>query len=241
MFPRRRVESHSEALTKLNEEPNLKSYQGVKFDSIFNNLQFYHTSKGLPPCLAHDLFEGVVAFDLALFLKDLMKRSDPWFTPKDLNAEIMSFCYSVEDRRDKPVPLKPKFEKIGGSASEIWSFLRLLPLLIESKIKDAHDDVWKLILLLREIVLLMCAPVVKDSNLSYLESQILDYLDLRAELFGSVPLRPKHHYMMHYPELTAEFGPLIKVWTQIGKQTQSFEEIVPGSLQCHQYHKNPVL
>lgn len=38
-------------------EPNLIS------KPIFNELENFHTSSGLPPCLAHDLFEGVAAYD----------------------------------------------------------------------------------------------------------------------------------------------------------------------------------
>jgi len=56
-FPRRTVESHTEAIAKLNKEPNLKSYRGLKFDSIFNNLHLYYSSKRLPLCHDHDLFK----------------------------------------------------------------------------------------------------------------------------------------------------------------------------------------
>jgi len=35
----------------------------------------------------------------------------------------------------------------------------------------------------------------------------------RSKLFSSVPLRPKHHYLLHYSWLTQMFGPLIRVWT----------------------------
>lgn len=41
---------------------------GLKFDSIFNLLKYFHVAQpGLPPCIAHDLFEGVVAVNLAFF------------------------------------------------------------------------------------------------------------------------------------------------------------------------------
>ena len=49
--------------------------QGVKFESTFNRLKSFHVySPGLPPCLAHDLFEGVVAYDLPLSLKYSVKN-----------------------------------------------------------------------------------------------------------------------------------------------------------------------
>jgi len=120
---------------------------------------------------------------------------------------------SILWKTGKPKHLKKNGEKISGSACQVWSFIRLLPLLILDKIQDPNDDVWKLVLLFREIVLLVCPPSVKLVNLSYLRSIILDYFDLRYELFREVPLRPKHHYLQHYPDLIEEFGPLMKVWT----------------------------
>lgn len=42
----------------------------VKFDSLFNNLNYFHVCRrGLPSCLGHDRFEGIVSSDLALFIK----------------------------------------------------------------------------------------------------------------------------------------------------------------------------
>ena len=38
-----------------------ENVHGIKFSSIFNKLKFFHVCKpGLPPCLGHDLFEGIV-------------------------------------------------------------------------------------------------------------------------------------------------------------------------------------
>jgi hypothetical protein len=51
----------------------------MKFNSVFNSLNTLHVSDpGLLPCVAHDPFEGVVCYDLPLFLCsliDVVKRS----------------------------------------------------------------------------------------------------------------------------------------------------------------------
>lgn len=48
---------------------------GIKFDSRFNNLNFFHVCQpGLPPCLGHDVFEAVVSYDLALYIRQLIKK-----------------------------------------------------------------------------------------------------------------------------------------------------------------------
>ena len=36
---------------------------------------------------------------------------------------------------------------------------------------------------------------------------------MRLSIFPDKSLRPKHHYLAHYPWLILQFGPLIRVWT----------------------------
>lgn len=43
---------------------------------------------------------------------------------------------------------------------------------------------------------------------AYLRVLIDEYLT-----FAGHPLKPKHHYLNHYPELIVQFGPLIRLWT----------------------------
>jgi hypothetical protein len=58
---------------------------GVKFNSVFNELNHFHVVKGLPPCLGHDWFQGVVSRDLLLILKFLIKEGI--FTEKNIKIE----------------------------------------------------------------------------------------------------------------------------------------------------------
>ena len=96
IYCERTPENYSEACAIVKGNPELNHYQGVKFDSIFNELQHYHVCKpGLPPCLGHDLFEGVVQllqYDLALFLNCLIKTKK-WFSYTYLNQVIVKFKY----------------------------------------------------------------------------------------------------------------------------------------------------
>lgn len=66
-----------------NAEP--RDCGGVKFDSIFNELTHFHVCQpGLPPCLGHDLFEGIVSTDLSLYLNHLVLK-EKYFTYVELN------------------------------------------------------------------------------------------------------------------------------------------------------------
>ena len=52
--------------------------EGIKFSSVFNELKFFHVAlPGLPPCLGHDVFEGVVQYDLQLYINYFVAHK--WF------------------------------------------------------------------------------------------------------------------------------------------------------------------
>uniref|UniRef100_A0A8C2CPU8 Uncharacterized protein n=1 Tax=Cyprinus carpio TaxID=7962 RepID=A0A8C2CPU8_CYPCA len=76
-----------------------------------------------------------------------------------------------------------------------------------------EDDVWELCLKLREVVDLTCAPKINTNQVAFLKVLIEEYLQLRSTSFPGKPLQPKHHYLVHYPELILHFGPLIRLWT----------------------------
>ena len=231
IYPQRSPDSYKEDLAEVEKNPNLNNYHGIKFDSIFNELKYYHVcSPGLPPCLGHDLFEGVVQYDLALFIKYMIK--DKWFTYAYFNQRITTFKYRGSDASNKPSILSDKGDKLGGHAVQNWCLLRLLPVLVGSKIIDTSDPVWKLTLLLRTVVELVCAPEISLTQVACLKLYIEEYLEQRFSLFPEKPLRPKHHFLAHYPRLILQFGPLIRVWTLRFESKHSYFK------RCARYSQN---
>lgn len=84
-------------------------------------------------------------------------------------------------------------------------------MLIEDKIRDSMNQVWRSVVLLLEIAEIVCAPTIHKSWLPYRGTVINEYIVYRKNIGPN--LRPKHHYLMHYPELILKFGPLMKVWS----------------------------
>ncbi|XP_048860311.1 uncharacterized protein LOC125727551 [Brienomyrus brachyistius] len=81
------------------------------------------------------------------------------------------------------------------------------------KVKEPTDDVWQLTLQLKDIVELICAQKISLPEVAYLDVLIQEYLACRFSLFPGHRLKPKHHYLRHYPALILKFGPLIRLWT----------------------------
>lgn len=57
----------------------------------------------------------------------------------------------------------------------------------------------------------MLLPLI--CQIAYLSVVIEEHIETRKVAFPNHPLKPKHHYLCHYPELTVRFGPLIRLWT----------------------------
>lgn len=66
---------------------------------------------------------------------------------------------------------------------------------------------------LKDIVELALSHTFTDDMLQYMTCKISDHRQLLQEALPSLRLRPKHHYIEHYPHLIKCFGPLVHLWT----------------------------
>jgi hypothetical protein len=57
------------------------------------------------------------------------------------------------------------------------------------------------------------APCISLGQVAEMKVLIEDYVERRRCLFPGVHIRPKHHYLTHYAQLTLQFGPLVRLWT----------------------------
>lgn len=129
--PPRTPDSYMSSVDKLSVAPE-KIVDGVKFDSLFNSLLHFHVCQpGLPPCLGHDLFEGVVAVDIQLCLKSLVSIGH--FTFVQLNRRICQIQLKGSDANNRPCIVKSDGEKLGGSAAQNWCLLPILKIHLKTR------------------------------------------------------------------------------------------------------------
>jgi hypothetical protein len=126
-----------------------------------------------------------------------------------LNRRINQFKYLGDDAASKPCAVNSKGDRLGGHAVQNWCLLRMLVLLIGDRITDPENEVWQLFLLVE----LVCSKSITHSQVAYLHVLVEDYLDRRLNAFPNARLRPEHHYLMHYADLTLKFWPLMHLWT----------------------------
>ena len=174
--------------------------------SLMSLLTFMFASLDYLPVLAMTFLRAL--FPLIWPLINYFVTKEKHFSYLELNRRINQFKYLGNDSSNKPCKVNPGTGKLSGlvfsqdATSVDWW---------QNK-KTEDSEVWQLILQLREIVDLVCAPIISTGQIAYLQVLIEEYLQIRKETFGDHPLKPKHQYLCHYPELIVQFGPLIRLW-----------------------------
>ena len=107
--------------------------------SILEEVPGFSVIFELPQNIMHDIFEGVVKYELLLFLPYCL--SEGFFTIGDLNSRIQGFDFG----QDKPSLFKldeSNLVRIRQSAAQMISLMRNFPLIITDKIPPG-DDNWQ--------------------------------------------------------------------------------------------------
>lgn len=213
-FQLRDKDSHDRQVQEVRGDTTLTQTYGVKRACpLTENLEHFHVVTGYPPDILHDLFEGIVPTELSLCLKNLIGKR--YFTLDTLNQTIRQFKYTFTDKTNRPQIIGKGFStkgSIGGNAHENWCLIRLLPLLIGHCVPEG-DDTWEILMLLKDIIELAVAPRHTEETLHFMECKISEHRWLLQSTFSGFQLKPKHHYLEHYPYLVRKFGPLCDIWT----------------------------
>ncbi|XP_023318087.1 uncharacterized protein LOC111694374 [Trichogramma pretiosum] len=185
---------------------------GIREACIFHEIQNFHITENTSIDILHDFLEGVCSYDIHQILKVFI-FDKKIFKLNDLNEQIECFEYK-HTGCNKPPPIKENHLKqrfnLKMSASEISCLTRYLPLFIGHFVEE-EDEHWQLFILLRRIFDILACHFVRRDNESYLQSLIEEHHELYIKLFG--PLKPKHHFLIHYPRLLTLLGPCVNYST----------------------------
>lgn len=214
LFQPRTKESHDKHVQDVSQDSTKAKKYGVKESCpLSESLKHFHVVHGYPPDILHDLLEGIVPIEVALCLKALISKK--LISLEALNDAIKQFPYTYSDRTNQPQLIPKTFSSkstIGGNGHENWTLLRLLPLLIGQHIPSG-DETWEVLMTLKDVVELSMSTRFTVESLCFLDSKISEHRHLFQKVFPDEKLRPKHHYVEHYPQLIQMFGPLSDLWT----------------------------
>ena len=86
--------------------------------------------------------------------------------------------------------------------------IKYFPFLFGDMITE-NTPVWKFFLTLRQILVYLDSQSLQVEIAEQLRIHIFNYFRLQHDLFPTEKLKPKHHYLSHYPDLITLIGPII--------------------------------
>lgn len=181
---------------------------GIKMECAFNEIPGFHVIENASLDPMHDLFEGICRYEIPKILNILINETH-FFSLEILNARLQHFDMQKEFGKNKPISIPEKALKsqhLVISASEMVFLIENLGILIGDLITINHEA-WELYLLLREIVEIVMNPSITKTMTQLLETLLEEHHSLYMKIFAE-PLKPKHHFLIHYPRLMRRLGPL---------------------------------
>lgn len=199
--------NYAEDVTKKNA-----SITGIKENCAFNILHSFHAVENYSVDIMHDLLEGVCVYEINYILYHFIVQQK-FFTLDTLNWRIQFFNFDSTSNRPPTITESHLHSKsIRMSASEMLNFILNAGLIFGDLITDTHNKYWELFILLRKIVSITLERSVTELTAELLQTLINEHHILYIELFGET-LKPKHHFMVHYPTIMKIVGPLRPLWS----------------------------
>lgn len=211
---------------------NDNSLTGIKENSIWNKLDNFHVVLNYSVDIMHDLLEGVCHFVLSQILYQFI-HVKKYFSLQFLNARISTHNYgNYYKSHNKPSPISDEMltkMRFRCTAAEMHTLMINFPLLIGDVI-PVDDKLWNLYLLLRQILSIVTSNEVHKDYTNLLKHLISQHHSLYIENFG--PLKPKLHFMVHYPRIMAEIGSLRGIWCMRLEAKHSFFKKTAKAITC---------
>lgn len=206
----RNVSNYNEHINLLETQNNV---HGIKRPTILNDLSYFHILNAPTVDIMHDILEGVAQWRIAEFFDYITKEKI--LTQQQINNKVAAFNFGYMEKTSLPNSITFDKVTVGLKAAQTWCFIRHIPLIFvdifesdEQKIKDRCN----LIRLLLNCMLIIFAPKISNHMIDNLEIKIYQFLSGVIQMFPSKTLKPKEHFLVHYPRIIREMGPIIFLW-----------------------------
>jgi hypothetical protein len=130
-----------------------------------------------------------------------------------LNARVQGYDFEEGCNRSPVIsPFKTPNEFVKMKASEMKCLVMNFALMVGDLVADHNDPIWCFYLCLRQILDIVFASEVCEGQLVLLKTLVAGHHKDYVSLFSD-NLKPKHHFMLHYPRAIMYVGPLQWIWS----------------------------
>ena len=180
-----------------------EDYFGAVDESPIRYLAISNFFEIFPPCIDHDVFEGIlpklVRFSLKYFI------SKHFFTLPQFHSSIKQFKLSGKDKESFPLFDFDPQATIRLTASEGHAFSRFYLLFLKNVPKS--DNVYQAVELLTRIIHICMSYEFTPTMLTILETLVDSFLFICASFAPEISFTIKFHHLVHYRQMIEKFGP----------------------------------
>lgn len=155
-----------------------------------------------PPCIDHDVFEGVfpsiVKFSLRYF------TNKKFFTIRELEVFFNSLGLRNKDKTNFPTLKFDNIDQIRFIASESYTFSRFYLSFLEKVPED--DEVFIIIKLLIDMIKILMRLELDSEHLVILQNIVTSFLSECSKI-PDIKMTIKFHHLTHYASRIERFGP----------------------------------
>lgn len=182
---------------------------GIKELCVWHEISHFNIYDNLYCDVMHDLFEGVHRYDMAQIIKKLILNKH--FTLDVLNSRIKYFKY---EPFEKNIPPPLKWDHINSGciimlAAEMLCLVRNFRFIIGDLV-PSDSYVWEFYLIVLEITEILTSSVISTDTINLLAYLIKEHNLLYISIFKQ-SLKPKFHFLVHYPTIIFKIGPPILI------------------------------
>jgi hypothetical protein len=185
---------------------------GIKEKCSWLALDDFDLFQNVAVDVLHDFLEGSCRYVMSFILTHIV-NTVKLISLENLNSRIHYFNYGP-DSTSKPcnaVAKEGRSIKLKCSASEMLSLVRYFGLIAGHYVPD-ENDVWLLYLKLRQLLDKLLSHRIYESTIEQVKFLVGELNELYCHL-AETDLKPKFHFLTHYPEMLKKFGPLTQIWT----------------------------
>lgn len=179
---------------------------GIVRRSLMNRLPSFHVILNKTADIMHDLFLGVFKYDLHVIFQKYVHKFK--YSLDFINARIAE---QAKIEGFKLSPIKPnhlsKKGNIHFNAREFWFLVEHLPLILPNPTNDNEREVFDFAVLVRKLLQACLLKSYTENDLRNLAELTTNHHQQYLQLSGK-PLKPKFHFILHYPEVIRTSGPL---------------------------------
>lgn len=216
--------------------------KGLKKYCFFNDLKTFSLFENFSVDLMHDMNEGVIRFFIHIFIDYLIDEKIANLST--VQKLVRDFVYGNIWAKYKPSLLNVDKSTLNQNAMQIYCLMIHMPFIFNEYKSEVDEKMWNAMTDLLQMMQIIYSSKIRECDLKRLEKLIESHYEFIVKEMG-MNLLPKHHFILHYPRIIKQCGPVIHAWmmrfeskhkvfTNIANRANNFKNLCKTFVNEHQ-------